>query len=181
MSHTSDTPREPPRIGVSDAPRPHAYDPVTQPEYFEGVLSRRLVAFCVDAMMVIGPIVLLAVFIFVFGLVTLGLGWMLFWLLSPAFVVWAVAYNAITLGSPASATLGMRLMELEMRTWYGAPCYSLLGAVHAVGFWVSISALTPLVLLVPLFNDRRRLLHDFLLGTVVVNNDQRAAALRRRA
>lgn len=180
MSHSGDTSRERPTIGMSDRSLPHAFDPVTQPEYFEGVLSRRLVAFLVDALMIIGPIVLLAIFIFVFGLVTLGLGWMLFWLLSPAFIVWAITYNAITLGSRASATLGMRLMELEMRTWYGAPCYSLLGAVHAVCFWVSISVFTPFVLLVALFNDRRRLLHDFLVGTVVVNNDERAAALRRR-
>ncbi|MBB6309845.1 RDD family protein [Xanthobacter tagetidis] len=180
MSDPSSQTREPPRIGVSDGARPHAYDPVTQPEYFDGVLSRRLVAFCVDALMIVGPIVLLAIFIFVFGIVTLSLGWMLFPLLGPAFVIWAVLYNAITLGSPASATLGMRLMDLEMRTWYGAPCYSLLGAVHAVCFWVSISVATPLVLLVALFNDRRRLLHDFLVGTVVVNNESRAATLRRR-
>jgi uncharacterized RDD family membrane protein YckC len=38
--------------------------------------------------------------------------------------------------------------------------------------------LTPLVLLVGLVNERRRLLHDMLLGTVVINNDRRAAALR---
>ena len=176
---TSDTSSDLPRIGVSTAERPHAYDPVTQPEYFDGVVSRRIVAFCVDAMMIIGPIVLLALFIFVFGIVTLSLGWMLFPLLGPAFVIWAIAYNAITLGSPASATLGMRLMDLEMRTWYGAPCYSLLGAVHAVCFWVSISVGTPLVLVIALFNDRRRLLHDFLVGTVVVNNEGRAAMLRR--
>jgi len=40
-------------------------------------------------------------------------------------------------------------------------------------FWVSISFLTPLVLLVGLFNSRRRLLHDFVLGTVVINSSVR--------
>jgi hypothetical protein len=30
-----------------------------------------------------------------------------------------------------------------------------------------------------LFNGRRRLLHDFLTGTVMVNNERRAAGLRR--
>ncbi len=171
--------REPPRVGLSDGVRPHAYDPVTQPEYFEGVLSRRIIAFCVDAVMILGPIIGLAVFIFIFGIVTLSLGWMLFPILGPAFVVWAIAYNAITLGSPASATLGMRLMDLELRTWYGGPAYSVLGAVHAVCFWVSVSALSPFILIVALFNGRRRLAHDYLLGTVVVNNERRAAMLRR--
>jgi uncharacterized RDD family membrane protein YckC len=48
-----------------------------------------------------------------------------------------------------------------------------LGATHAVLFWVSISFLTPLVLLVGLFNGRRRLLHDIILGTVVINSSVR--------
>ncbi|WP_029006055.1 RDD family protein [Azorhizobium doebereinerae] len=167
------------RTAPYGAARLHAYDPVTQPEYFQGVLSRRLLAFVVDAVMIVAPMVLLAIFIFVFGIVTLSLGWMLFPLLSPAFVIWAVCYNAITLGAPASATLGMRLMDLQMRTWYGAPAYSVLGAVHAVAFWVSVSVFTPLVLLVGLFNGRRRLLHDMLVGAVVVNTEARAASLRR--
>ncbi len=54
----------------------------------------------------------------------------------------------------------------------------MLGAVHAVVFWVSVSVLTPFVLLVGLFNDRRRLLHDMLIGTVVINNPIRAQVLR---
>jgi uncharacterized RDD family membrane protein YckC len=113
-----------------------------------------------------------------FGLLTFGLGWALYWLLSPAIVIWALFYYGMTLGSPASATIGMRVMELEMRTWYGAPMYSLLGAVHAIVFWITVSALTPLVLLLALFNDRRRLLHDMLVGTIVINNEVRAEALR---
>jgi len=34
----------------------------------------------------------------------------------------------------------MRIMDLEMRTWYGAPAYFVLGAMHAVVFWVSVSS-----------------------------------------
>ena len=87
----------------------------------------------------------------------------------------------MTLGSPASATIGMRAMEIEMRTWYGAPVYFVLGAVHAIVFWVSVSVLTPFILLVGFFNARRRLLHDILVGTVLINNKARAASLRGRA
>ena len=93
-------------------------------------------------------------------------------------VIWALAYYGMTLGSPASATIGMRAMDIEMRTWYGSPAYFVLGAVHAVVFWITVSALTPFVLLVCLFNERRRCLHDILVGTVVINNEARAAALR---
>jgi len=158
--------------------KPHAYDPATQPELFEGVLARRVVAFIIDFFVIAVPLVLAAMFIFAFGIITLGLGWALYWLLPPASVIWAIVYFGVTLGSDRSATLGMRVMDLEMRTWYGAPAYFVLGAVHAIVFWFSISALTPFVLLVPFFNERRRLLHDIVLGTVVINNTERAAELR---
>jgi uncharacterized RDD family membrane protein YckC len=69
--------------------------------------------------------------------------------------------------------MGMRVMDLELRTWYGAPSYFVLGAMHAVLFWLSVSFLTPLVLLIGLFNGRRRLLHDIILGTVVINSSVR--------
>ncbi|MGB9043047.1 MAG: RDD family protein, partial [Pseudolabrys sp.] len=84
----------------------------------------------------------------------------------------------VTLGGPASATIGMRMMDLEMRTWYGAPAYFVLGAVHAIAFWFTVSFFTPFVLLVAFFNERRRLLHDILLGTVIINNAARASMLR---
>lgn len=160
-------------------PLQHAFDPDRNPELFEGVLARRIVAFLIDAAIIVGPIILLALFIFVFGLITFGLGWLLFWLLSPIFVIWAIVYTGSTLGSPHSATIGMRAMDLELRVWTGAKMYFLLGAVHVIFFWVFITTLTPLILVIALLNRRRRLLHDFLTGTVMINNERRAAALRR--
>ena len=158
--------------------KPHAYDPATQPELFEGVLARRVVAFIVDFVIISIPVVLAAMFIFAFGIVTLGLGFALYWLLPSATVIWAIVYFGVTLGGPASATFGMRVMELEMRTWYGAPAYFVLGAVHAVAFWFTVSFFTPFVLLVAFFNERGRLLHDIILGTVIINNAARASVLR---
>jgi uncharacterized RDD family membrane protein YckC len=158
--------------------KPHAYDPALNPELFEGVLARRVIAFFIDFAVIAVPVVLAAMFIFVFGIVTLGLGWALYWLLPPASVIWAIVYFGLSVGGARSATIGMRVMDLEMRTWYGAPAYFVLGAVHAIGFWLSVSALTPFILLVAFFNQRRRLLHDIVLGTVIVNNAARAAQLR---
>jgi len=154
----------------------HAFDPDLEPELFRGVLTRRVIAFIIDVIVLTIPIVLAILFIAVFGLLTLGLGWALFWLVWPASVIWAIVYYGTTLGGPHSATIGMRMMDLELRTWYGAPGYFVLGAVHAVLFWVSISALTPLILLVGLFNARRRLAHDIVLGTVVINTSVRYPA-----
>jgi len=170
----------PSRIGISLDVKPHAYDPDANPELFEGVLARRLVAFFIDLVIIAIPLILASIFTLLFGLVTFGLGWLLFWLLWPASVIWALAYYGATMGSAASATIGMRAMELEIRTWYGAPAYFLLGAVHAIVYWVSVSFLTPFIVLVGLFNARRRLLHDMAVGTVVINNPGRAEALRGR-
>jgi len=164
--------------GTSFEVRPHAYDPVTMPEYFEGVLARRAIAFFIDLIVISVPIFFAALFILIFGFITLGLGWILFWLLSPATVIWAIIYYGATLGSERSATIGMRVMDLQMRTWYGAPCYFVLGAAHAVVFWITVSVLTPFILLVGFFNDRRRLLHDILVGTIVINDPLRAQAAR---
>jgi uncharacterized RDD family membrane protein YckC len=158
--------------------KPHAYDPALNPELFEGVLARRVIAFFIDFLVIAIPVALAAMFIFAFGIVTLGFGWALYWLLPPASVVWAIVYFGVSVGGARSATIGMRIMDLEMRTWYGAPAYFVLGAVHAIGFWLSVSALSPFVLLVAFFNERRRLLHDIVLGTVIVNNSGRAAQLR---
>jgi uncharacterized RDD family membrane protein YckC len=156
--------------------QPHVFDPVLQPELFSGVLFKRSIAFLIDVVVLTVPVVLGYIFIGLFGLLTLGLGWVLFWLAWPATVVWAVVYYGATLGGAHSATVGMRVMDIELRTWYGSPGYFVLGAMHAVLFWVSISFLSPLVLLVGLFNGRRRLLHDVILGTVVINSLGRTQA-----
>lgn len=157
--------------------RPHAFDPAIQPELFRGVLTRRFFAFIIDLVILSVPILLGIIFIALFGIVTLGLGWMLFWLVSPLSVVWALLYYGLTLGGPHSATIGMRVMDLQLRTWYGEPAYVVLGAAHAVLYWVSVSVLTPLVLLLGLFTSRKQLLHDLVLGTVVVNTSTRPAYL----
>jgi uncharacterized RDD family membrane protein YckC len=156
---------------------PHAFDPRTQPELFRGVLTRRVFAFLIDLVVLAIPVVLAVMFIAVFGLVTLGLGWLLFWLVKPALILcWVIIYYGASIGGPHSATLGMRLMDLELRTWYGAPGYFVLGAAHAVLFWITVSFLTPFIVLVGLFNGRGQLLHDFLLGTVVINSSVRSQA-----
>ena len=169
---------EPKRIGLSVELKPHAYDPAANPELFDGVLARRLLAFVIDLIILATPVVFLAMFIFVIGVVTFGLGFVFYALLSPAMVLWALFYYGVTLGGRHSATVGMRAMDIEMRTWYGSPAYFVLGAVHAIVFWVTVSVLTPLVLIVCLCNGRRRCLHDILVGTVVINNEARSSALR---
>ena len=48
----------------------------------------------------------------------------------------------------------------------------LLAVVHSVLFWAGNVVLTPLILLATLFLDRKRTVHDLLLGTVVTRSDR---------
>src|SRR3982074_1060196 len=127
------------RSGGSADFQPHAFDPWTQPELFRGVLTRRVFAFLIDLLVLSIPVILAVIFIAVFGVITLGLGWALFWLVSPASVIWALIYYGASLGGPHSATVGMRVMDLELRPWYGRSRLFCFGAMHAVLFWISVS------------------------------------------
>ncbi|MEX0854080.1 MAG: RDD family protein [Bauldia sp.] len=142
------------------------YDPDTQPELFDGVLSKRIVAFVVDAILIVALMIPAALMILILGFVTLGIGWLL---LPALFAIVALGYVALTLGGSGSATIGMRLVGVEMRTWGGQRMFALLAVMHALIFWFSIGLLTPLILLVGLFTHRRQLLHDLLLGVVALN------------
>lgn len=152
---------------TADYTRQDVFDPMVNPELFAGVRSRRIFAFCIDVIVIALLTFGAGVLVFFLGVFTLGLGFLLYGIL-PAAV--ALLYVAFTLGGPQASTLGMRAMGLEMRLWYGAKPYPLLAAVHVMLFWFSISLLTPLVLLVSLFSDRKRLLHDLILGVVVINS-----------
>lgn len=167
-NNTSENQRQ---ISSADNDKPHAYDAARQPEYFDGVLSRRVVAFLIDFAIIVILTIITCVLLFIAGIFTFGLTWLL---IGTAFPLVALAYNAYTLSRPQSATIGMRALDLQMRTWYGAPMYSLLAALHAILFYISVTFLTPFILLIAPFNRRKRCLHDFFAGTVVINTDAKA-------
>jgi uncharacterized RDD family membrane protein YckC len=144
-----------------------AYDPVVHPELYDGVRTRRIFAFLIDAAVILFLMVAASLAIAVLGVLTLGLGWLLFPVVWPAI---ALLYTVLTLGGPASATPGMRFAGIEMRTIEGERMNYGLALLHSLGFWFSVTILTPLVLLVTLFGARKQLLHDLVLGTIAVRS-----------
>ena len=48
----------------------------------------------------------------------------------------------------------------------------MLAVVHSVFFWAANAVLTPLILLVSLFTEHKRTLHDLLLGAVIIRDDR---------
>lgn len=132
---------------------------------YSGVLSRRVFAFLIDYVLVLLLCIPAAVIVFFLGIITLGLGFMLY----PAlFVIVALLYFGMTLGGPNQASPGMRAMGLAMTRVDGQRMDFFTAMVHTVLFWLINSVLTPLILLAGLFIERSRLVHDLLLGTVVV-------------
>lgn len=137
---------------------------------YQGVRTRRMVAFLIDYAIVGLLLIPFAILVAIFGLMTLGIGWALFSILFPAV---ALAYIWNTVGGPRQATVGMRIMDIRLERLDGKPIDGLLAVVHSVLFWAANVVLTPFILLATLFLDRKRTVHDLLLGTVVVRNGTR--------
>lgn len=155
-----------------------AYDPVAEPWLFEGVRTRRIFGFLIDVV-VLSILFTIAFFgVGLLGFLTFGLGWLLFPILS---ALVGLAYIGLTMGGPKSATPGMQAMGVEMRLWHGGPMYGLLAIVHALAFYFSLGTgiLWAVLLGTSLFSDRKRCLHDIVLGTVVINSPRRVAQLRQ--
>lgn len=135
---------------------------------YDGVRTRRILAFIIDYCIVALLTIPFAILVAVLGLLTFGLGWALYSILVPAV---AILYIWNTLGGRNQATSGMRMMGIRLDRLDGSRVDGLTAVVHSVLFWASTVILTPLVLLVTLFSDRKRTLHDLLLGTVVSRSD----------
>jgi uncharacterized RDD family membrane protein YckC len=136
---------------------------------YEGVLLRRVFAFCIDYLIVLLLLIPVSVAIAVLGLLTFGLGWILYAVIVPLV---ALTYVWMTLGGRRQATKGMQWMEIRLERLDGGRVDGLLAVVHSVLFWAGNVILTPLILLATLFLDRKRTLHDLLLGTVVIRTDR---------
>jgi uncharacterized RDD family membrane protein YckC len=136
---------------------------------YEGVRTRRIFAFLIDYAIVLLLMIPFGFLVLLLGLLTLSLGWMLFPVLFPAV---ALTYVWTTLGGARQATKGMQAMSIRLERLDGERVDGMLALVHTVLFWAGNVILTPFVLLATLVLDRKRTVHDLLLGTVVVRSDR---------
>jgi len=159
-----------PGLGLGHRTRDHAAwdqappDRVAEPDLYDGVLSRRVTAYVLDLVLIFGLWLALSLVFGVVGILTFGaltpLGLVVLALLP-------VAYHTVFIGR-GGATPVMRVFNLEVRSWTGTPPDYSQAFLTTVLFYASISVTIWLVLLVPLFTDRNRTLHDILAGTIVV-------------
>lgn len=148
-------------------------DPWTHPELYDGVTLRRVIAYGLD----IAILTALAMGLWIVGtfLAVLSFG-----LLLPlklfALALLPLAYHTLLLASPGAATLGMRMLGLRLVSTApdspngdGRPTL-VQAAIQVICFYGSMALTGALILVVALFNARRRTLHDWLAGTVVVKD-----------
>ena len=143
----------------------NAPGPYPDQDYFiQGVMSRRCFAWAID-MIVMGLLISILWFgMLIFGVLTLGLGFALFYLLP--FVPFA--YHLASLMSARSATPGQRMLGLTVRRDDDlGPPMLFQAVVSTLVFYVTL-ATSGLLLLVALFTTRHRTLHDLASGLVVV-------------
>lgn len=141
-------------------------DTLADPALVEGVPSRRIGAYLIDACIVVGLNIALHTLLVILGLLTFGLAWLL---LGPVtFLTVALAYDTFTIGGGRGATAGMRLFGLEARGVHGErPDYWQAFLMTAL-FYATVPITSFLILLVALFSERNRTLHDILSGITVI-------------
>lgn len=135
----------------------------------DGVLGRRFFAYLIDILVIFGLIAILAIVIFLFGIVTLTLGWWLYALLFPPAV--AIVYNALTIGGRAQSTIGMRMMGLKVvDAGSGGPVDKITAAVHALLFYLAAGTfvLWAIDIVIGMTRSDRRLGHDLLTGVTLI-------------
>ena len=145
--------------------RPTLPDPSTAPELFEGLLTRRVAAWFIDVLVMSAMIMVFSIVGLVAGFLTFGLAWLALIVVIPATVV---LYYGATLGSAKRATLGMQAMDLVLTPTRGQPLNGPMAFVHAAVFWITIWISLPISLLVALFTPRRQMIHDLIVGTLMV-------------
>lgn len=135
-------------------------DPAYQPEFYDSVALKRLMAWGVDVVLIFALSVLAS-------LMSLGIGFFLFGLV---FFAIGFTYRVITI-SGKSATIGMRLMAIEMRNHRGERFDPMTAVFHTLGYYVSMATfLLQLVSLVMMFTTPRgQGLPDMVLGTTAIN------------
>lgn len=140
-------------------------DPANAPDLFEGILTRRVVAFLIDCI-IMGILVSVAMLAAgILGFLTFGLAWLSIPIIVPVIFI---AYYAATLGSASRATLGMRAMDIVLTPTRETTLDGWMAMIHVVVFWISTTLLTPFIVLIGLFTNRRQLLHDMIVGTLMV-------------
>jgi uncharacterized RDD family membrane protein YckC len=137
---------------------------VRDEDFIAGVMTRRCLAWLIDVSLICLILVPIFIVLFIFGLLTLGLGFGAMTVL-PAV---PFLYHFLSLLRASSATPGQAMLGLTVRRDEDlGPPTGLQALIFTVVFYITM-ATSGLLLLVALFTTRHRTLHDLASDLVVV-------------
>ncbi len=142
--------------------------PVRDHQFYDGVPMRRFAAFVIDLIIILAIDAAAMAVLGVLGLVTFGLAWLL---IGVTWFALGFFYRVFTLGSGASATPGMRVAGIEIRTASGRRLTMNEAAIHTGGLYFAM-LFVPLQIvsvLMMAFGPLGRGLHDLPMGTTAIN------------
>ena len=145
---------------MTDTLSRHIPDPHAQPEFYEDVNTKRLLAWLVDVAIITAITLILSLFTLFTALLIFPF----------VYAVISFTYRWITLTS-GSATLGMRLFSVELRRADGDTFDAQTAFLHTAGYFASV-AIFPLQFVsmgMMVFTEKRQGLTDVVLGTVALN------------
>lgn len=135
-------------------------DPDSDAQFYSGVPAKRLVAFLIDVVLVWGLAILVS-------LLTLGIG---FFILGFLIAIIDLIYRTMTIGSK-SATVGMSLMGIELRTFSGDRFTTGHALIHTLLFYAMLAFVVVQLVSVIMMGGSRygRGLHDLIVGSTMIN------------
>ncbi len=149
-------------------------DPLAHPELYDGVVWRRTLGYFFDLAILAALSVAAWTALTVAGVLSFGL---LLPLVPIGLAILPLAYHTLLVGGRHSSTWGMRLFGVEVRSWTGERPTVVQALLMAVLFYATVGLTGSLILLVVLFNARRRTIHDLLSGTVMIRSATAGPAL----
>ncbi len=131
---------------------------------YDDVLVRRSFAYLIDIIILAVVMGVAMLVMSIATVITLGL-------FAPfklaILVLMPFAYHSFFIGR-YGATLGMSFMDLEVRTTEGRQVDYIQAALMTILFYVSIGVTGLVILIVALFNQKGRTMHDYFSDSVVV-------------
>lgn len=144
-------------LSMTHAPLP---DPTYDAAYYDGVLPKRFFAWVIDAGLIFATMLILSV-------LTAGIAFLL-WI--PIHAGLAFLYRWQTIKA-RSATLGMRVMSIELRNRRGAPLSNAEAALHTGAFLIGATFFLIQLVSIAMMIGRpfNRSLGDEITGSVMIN------------
>jgi uncharacterized RDD family membrane protein YckC len=139
-------------------------DSLLAPDLYDGLLWRRACGYLIDVLVLA---VLGAAAWFALGLLVVLTFGLLLPLQIVALALLPLAYHTLFLAYRGQ-TPGMAALDLEVRSWNGRRPDLLQAFIQTAVFYLSVAVTSWLILLVALFTNRNRTLHDYLAGTLAV-------------